>query len=985
MKSIFIVTLLTLTVVLFLTSRYLLKDLLRLFGRYSVNLFSNNNTTYYSELGVTMLIVVLLAMGAAAVQSAAAAIFSLATTKDIAEFCISYRGVFSYYTSDIQSPNHHILWLFMSPIFKLLSVVFLVGSVRLYFSLFNQKYGKSIYSESDCFYFSMIGVAIVFGIEVFMHIQSIKGLNMTLNCMYVVLQNLAYFVFYFAYYWVMSMSTQSLTKGLEKYLALSNVEKKVLSSPWKMAVISYGVSVVLTLPCFLGLQWQYNNSVQIILFVIVGVAVFFLIKWVFARGWNYLSTILFDSTFEHKLGRIHGPKLYKRRRVALLFLGGCIILMFSVAFPKQMFLFLFLTACIVLLMFVSVFVVYGVALLVGVIVTMFKGKNQANNYGNSYIHYIKNTTISFITSFGLEGGFIFFAFLLITVFPKSLDCSSIYSNNSCYVDPSGEVLWVDDNHEHYFVPITYNEIPAPFIKMLLIQEDRCFKQQKSIFPNKSNWHGFSPAIFKRGGSNINCQIVKQMTYMNALGYPRDGSRKISDMLGSYQMSLKYNLEQLLEIYSNISSFNGARGYQGLNAASLYTFGRPIEKTNPLEMLYLISTLPRSTFLTNGKDMVFYTRVHEKPELSKRIILAKAKAWKEEGLISNREYRQLCNDSLRFSNHRYNSGIPNGTRVMLEQQCHGVGRHDCTITLGNEKAIESAYKLLKTKNVFQKSDSKLQVAALVVEARTGNIIGHFSSSEVLDYANDYTYPIGSLGKPAIVLELLKHGSSSDFRLFDGKVGNRKTPHNSHGWSKNFVGMETILSKSLNAPFANIRDLDLDPKVVFQSLENDYESMGIVKDVLSANDVYNYPLGLREMSVSDIAKVYQTIFNKGFYIPLSLEQNNDIRNSKSIWDEYHVCQVKNALHATIDSKDGTLNAYKDDLPNDKFFYGKTGTSSKQKDGWTVLSDGNIVITCWASYGKQNGETMSLGQQPLWGASTAGMFAVLIYNELSKKQDY
>ena len=284
-------------------------------------------------------------------------------------------------------------------------------------------------------------------------------------------------------------------------------------------------------------------------------------------------------------------------------------------------------------------------------------------------------------------------------------------------------------------------------------------------------------------------------------------------------------------------------------------------------------------------------------------------------------------------------------------------------------------------MFRANGSELQVAAMVIEANSGKIIGHFSSSEVLDYANCYTYPLGSVGKPAIVLELLKSGAPQDFKLFDGKVNKRKTPHNSHGWSNKPVDITTILSKSLNAPFSNIYDLGLNPKTVFQRLENEYAIMGIAKDTVGANDTFNYPLGLREMRVFDVAQVYQTIFNNGVFIPLSLEHNSDTIVSKKIWDEAHVNVVKNAMHQTIENNGGTLHRYKNDLPNDRTFYGKTGTSSQQKDFWTVLSDGGIVIVCWASYGKQTNGTMALGTEKSWGASAAGLFAVLVYNELMK----
>ena len=85
---------------------------------------------------------------------------------------------------------------------------------------------------------------------------------------------------------------------------------------------------------------------------------------------------------------------------------------------------------------------------------------------------------------------------------------------------------------------------------------------------------------------------------------------------------------------------------------------------------------------------------------------------------------------------------------------------------------------------------------------------------------------------------------------------------------------------------------------------------------------------------------------------------------------------------------MQEHRNKLPKHKTFYSKTGTSSGKpnwkggKDGWCVLSDGNIIIVCWASYGKLNGNSIQLGTEPLFASSSAGLFAVNIYNELSNR---
>ena len=89
----------------------------------------------------------------------------------------------------------------------------------------------------------------------------------------------------------------------------------------------------------------------------------------------------------------------------------------------------------------------------------------------------------------------------------------------------------------------------------------------------------------------------------------------------------------------------------------------------------------------------------------------------------------------------------------------------------------------------------------------------------------------------------------------------------------------------------------------------------------------------------------------------------------------------MRMTIDDENGTLHKYKKDLPQGRDYFGKTGTSTRQRDGWTVLCDGDRVVVCWASYGRKRGDHISLGVEPLWGGNTAGLFATLIYNELNR----
>ena len=132
------------------------------------------------------------------------------------------------------------------------------------------------------------------------------------------------------------------------------------------------------------------------------------------------------------------------------------------------------------------------------------------------------------------------------------------------------------------------------------------------------------------------------------------------------------------------------------------------------------------------------------------------------------------------------------------------------------------------------------------------------------------------------------------------------------------------------------------------------------------------------VLDLHNLYQTIINDGVHIPVRMLETTDSIHAERIYEAHHVEVVKRALSQTVIN--GTMKAYRNQLPQGVTFYSKTGTSSRQKDGWNILSDGRILIVTWASYGNLREDHLILGTEPLYGASTAGLFSVLAYNELN-----
>ena len=990
MISILIITLLALVAFLLLTGFGIMRDFSRLWLRHSHEVFCNKqDINYYGELAVTLLITLIIATSASLLKGGATILVAMVTTNDIAQFTTALRGVFSSYTTELQSSRNHLLLFLLNPALKMLAVIVIIYGIRSFFNSINTKAGGDCYEEADVFYFSSIGVMFLVVVEILCRIQDVKMANTAGNIAYLLLDKFSYILFLLTAFEVMMLRSNKnqLNKAVDKYLVTNHVEKKVVLSGWKMIVLAYAMGLLLSLPYFLGLQWIKSDSALMSAFIIVlGIAIL-IMKKVFAESWNLLGTVVFASTASEpiEIRKPFGNKLRLPVIVGLI-TTGALLVAFGIAYPKQLFMLLLIMAVAICLIVFGITAIYFLTTGISYLLNMIVKGDSTTSSPEKCFSYIGWVLASLPKAIATSTVVVALAFMAITCFPKELKCDDIFVNSSV-VDTNGNWLYIDENYDHYYAPLLYDELPEFLKKALVYQEDRYFFQQNNLLPNTSNWHGISLSVFRgRGGSNINAQLVKNITFLDADGFPRDMSRKLAEMVSGYMVSQKETPEEIIEKYVNVAAFHGTfAGFRGLNAASLYAFGKPIGQLNQLQQLYLINTLPRSVYVKGEDACIAYNAVHtDSTGLVKKVLLNKAERWYNEGLISKKELNTLKRQDLAFTNCRYNSGIPTTTRLRFERTRFIPGRHLSYITLENEQAMVRAFNDLQKSSVFKKNGAKLEVASIVVDVHNGHIIAHHSSG-MIDYT-DYRdgFPIGSLSKPFIVTQMLEMGASPNFTLFDGPVARRKTPKNAnHGWKNRPVTITEALSQSLNAPFTNIREI-MDPKPVFINTEGSYRHMGIRSEERHAKmceDTYNYPLGLRQMYVTEVAQAFQTLMADGMCYPLSEQETVYNMDPMRIYEAKNVAVVKQALSHTITS--GTMKAYKNMLPQGRTYYAKTGTSTRQQYGWAVVSDGDLLVVSLASYGKCQDGNMELGVEPLYGGSTAGLMSVLVYNEIKKIQ--
>lgn len=987
MVSILIITLISFAAFILLTGLGLMKDFSRLWIRNSRKVFAGRQgTKYYCQLAVTLSVTLLIAIAAEASKWASTALMALVTTSDIPTFTTALRGIFSAYTTEIQHPKNHILMFILNPGLKAIAILVLTNGIEQFCNYINKKTRYDCYDQADILYFGSIGTLFLIGIEMLCHSQDIKLANMAGNTAYILMDELSYILIFLSLAEAKMLYTHraQLEQAINKYLITNSFEKSLLLSPWKMAIAVYFMGLLLALPSFLGLQFIRSNVALFSVFIIVAGVALLLLKLVFADAYNLLGTVVFSKSTAIPLDtpKAIDPKTKRTRKVALV-AAGVVLLAFAIAFTKHMFMLLvilgiaaFLSALVVTLAF---FLTMGISRLINLITG-----NQATapSMGNS-VSYLGWGLASLPKVAGKAVAIVVLAFMAMTCFPKDIDLDSIYANCSV-VDTNGDVLYVDMEQNFHYVPLKFEEIPDFTIQCIVNQEDRSFFLQREWMPNTSNWHGISISMLKgRGGSNINSQVIKNLAFLDAPGIPRDLNRKITDQAGAFMLSIRKTPQEIITAYINLVCFHGSfGGFKGLNASSLYAFGKPAKDLNKIQSLYLVQTLPKAGYIIGKKGKIAYNDVqNDSTGIIKDVLLAKAERWMNEGLLSRKDYNTIRRESLDFTNRRYKNDIATGTRCRIEKSMGSPGRHLSYITLKNEQSMARAYENLRNHQVFHRNGAELMVACLAIDVHTGHIIGHYSS-EMADYT-DYRdgFDIGSIAKPAIVTEMLAMGASPNLTLYDGKRNGRKTPKNAnHGWSNKYLGINEILSKSLNAPFVNIQDLGLNPRQVFLNTENSYRRMGIRSDehhLEMCNDTYNYPLGIRQLQVVEVGQLYQVLMNDGLCLRLQDHETGDTIVPTRIYDAQHVAVVKEALSRTITS--GTMKIHRDKLPQGRTYYAKTGTATKNKCGWAVISDGHLLVVTLASYARCQDGTIQFGVEPLYGGSSAGVMSVLVYNEL------
>ncbi|RDU59371.1 penicillin-binding protein 1C [Helicobacter marmotae] len=523
------------------------------------------------------------------------------------------------------------------------------------------------------------------------------------------------------------------------------------------------------------------------------------------------------------------------------------------------------------------------------------------------------------------------------------------------VDRNGVLLSVFLNtQEQWHLKSPTQNVPLKLYAAVLTYEDKHFDKHfgidilallrslkynaSSLYKRTSNKH--------MGGSTISMQAVKLYTKA-----PRTFTHKINEIFQTLALEVRYSKNEILNMYLNNAPYGG--NIVGYYSAALLYFNKEPNSLSWAESALLavlpnapgLINLEKNTSILRTKRNALLYRLHQKGYFNAHILSLAL----QEKIPAHK-----------LTHHNIAPHL--STYLALKEQEHII---HTTIDKAMQMRLESTIKQYHHKLLPQ---GILNLAALIVDTQSGEILCYVGSQDFLDIQNyGQIDGIRAMRSPGSLLKPFLYALSID----DGLIAPESLlidvpiffanfhPQNALKTYQGLVMAQYALQKSLNVPFVKLLQIYGYEKFFFK-----LQSMA----GFSSSNPYQYGLsfilGSKEMNMLQIARLYRGLGNYGLFGDVSFlprKQKEQMRRFLTKGSAYLTLQTLKELE-----REGSLEYHKAKMT----FSWKSGTSYGRKDAWAAGSSPKYTIVVWAGNftGKPNPNIL--------GVKTAGslLFEIL-----------
>ncbi|SUO97962.1 transglycosylase domain-containing protein [Suttonella ornithocola] len=351
------------------------------------------------------------------------------------------------------------------------------------------------------------------------------------------------------------------------------------------------------------------------------------------------------------------------------------------------------------------------------------------------------------------------------------------------LDHSGELVYLTLSSDDTW-RISTITLPETYKKLLIHIEDKNFFQHHGIDFGAIIRAGYQNLKARRvisGASTLTMQTVRLLEPR-----PRTFKNKIIEVFRAWQLERRLSKSEILQIYSTLAPMGG--NIEGINAAALYYFNKPVTKLSLSEIAWLI-TIPQAPNRLK----------HPQQSLKARNQLLN-KAY-QNSVISQTDYHNASKEMLTLHQYSFPRYAPHYSQKQLSQH-----PQENIILTALDLSLQKKLENRLTKALAQ-LDNKSNLAAAIIDNNTAQILAYLGSADYYSTRrkgqNDLLTAIRSPGstlKPFITLYAFEHlRYQANSKIDDTLITTLSyRPTNYDGYYRGTITLTEALVASRNIP-------------------------------------------------------------------------------------------------------------------------------------------------------------------------------------------
>lgn len=551
---------------------------------------------------------------------------------------------------------------------------------------------------------------------------------------------------------------------------------------------------------------------------------------------------------------------------------------------------------------------------------------------------------------------LFFTILhFIFPLPDKVEYSTIITGSK------GEVLHAFlTKDEKWRMQTSLDEISPLLRKAIVQKEDKLFFYHLGVNPLAIARAGVKNIFrMKRtsGASTITMQVARALEPKS-----RNYFNKLIEIFRAFQLELKYNKEEILQLYCNLLPYGG--NIEGVKSASLLYFKKDPDHLSLAEIMALSVIPNRPSSLVPG--------IHNGAIVEARNRWLKK--FESEGVFTTKEIADALAEPFTVTRGTVPRHIPH---LAYKLKKNGSPVIQSTIDINTqaktEKLVQDYSRTLHYKNIRN-------AAVVIIDNATRNIITYVGSADFKDTIDaGQVDGAAAIRQPGSTLKPLVYGMCIDEGLLTPKAVITDVNINYDGYApenydKNFNGyvtMEYALEHSLNIPAVKSLNMLGQDKLVsalgacdFKQIRKDQKKLGL-----------SMILGGCGATLTELTGLYCAIANNGQYKKPSFTVKKQYSPAFQVLSPAAAFMINETL-SKISRPDFPINWQSTgNMPKIAW---KTGTSYGRRDAWSIGYNKKYTVGVWV------GNFSGLGIPELSGAEIATPLLFKIFNTIDYDSD-